>query len=438
MLRLAGALQARGFKPIVAVPDFIHRSYRDHRVIVEPIPSGFRDDDPKDFFSIDASMEKIMPANLERILLDCGGGLACVVVDLLASWAIDVAARCGVPVAGFWPAMFATYRLFSAIPELMLNGFISECGKPIHHDQHQDDYKDEQDMLMISNQARLSTKELPWLVGEASAQKSRFAFWLRVINRSKSLPWILINSFPKEDDILTLLSTHHHPQIIHLAPVLLAMDTKRRNKREDEDDDDDESSCIEWLKKQEPCTVIYISFGTWVGPIGEEKITELAMALEETKRPFLWVLKEEQQWRAGLPEGYLERVAGKGKVVAWAPQEEVLKSEAVGCYITHCGWNSTMEAIRHEKRLLCYPISGDQFVNCSYIVGVWGIGIKLEGLERGVVLDGVERIMGGREGEMVKKRVGEMKVRAMGDEGICGAAANLQSFVQAVRRGKFG
>lgn len=199
-----------------------------------------------------------------------------------------------------------------------------------------------------------------------------------------------------------------------------------------------DKSIIQWLEKQEPCTVIYISFGTWVGPIAKEKIIELAMALEEAKRPFLWVLKEEKQWREGLPEGYLDRNAKKGKVVAWAPQEEVLKFQAVGCYLTHCGWNSTMEAIRHEKRLLCYPISGDQFVNCNYIVGVWGIGIKLEGLERGVILDGIEKIMVGKEAEMIQKKVSEMKVRVMGDEEICATASNLESFVEVVREANSG
>ncbi|KAH7690270.1 UDP-glucuronosyl/UDP-glucosyltransferase protein [Dioscorea alata] len=338
--------------------------------------------------------------------------------------------------------MFATYRVVFAIPELILNGFISECGTPILHHHHKinQDIILQQDLL-ISNQAKLSTKDLPWLVGEPSSQKSRFAFWLRVINRTRSLPWILINSFPKEDNnkitILPSLLSNHQLQTFHVGPLMLSINDKKilknNNINGSSNKKEHDKNIIQWLEKQEPGTVIYISFGTWVGPIAKEKITELAMALEETKRPFVWVLKDEKQWREGLPEGYLDRNAKNGKVVAWAPQEEVLKFQAVGCYLTHCGWNSTMEAIRHEKRLLCYPISGDQFVNCNYIVGVWGIGIKLEGLERGVILDGIEKIMVGREAEMIQKKVSEMKARVMGDQEICATASNLESFVEVVR-----
>lgn len=138
MLRLARALRSLGITSIVALPDFMHRNYNstDDQVIIEPIPSGFKEnDDAKDFFSIDASMEKIMPGNLERIVreLEFAGGVACLVVDLLASWAVGVGQRCGVQVAGFWPAMFATYRVVFAIPELILNGFISECGMPYYY-----------------------------------------------------------------------------------------------------------------------------------------------------------------------------------------------------------------------------------------------------------------------------------------------------------------
>jgi len=40
-----------------------------------------------------------------------GRGVSCLVADVLASWAVPVATRCGVPAVGFWPAMLATYRV---------------------------------------------------------------------------------------------------------------------------------------------------------------------------------------------------------------------------------------------------------------------------------------------------------------------------------------
>lgn len=68
-----------------------------------------------------------MPSQLERLLLG-EDSVACAVVDLLASWAIGVADRCGVPVAGFWPVMFAAYRMIEAIPKLERKGIVSPQG----------------------------------------------------------------------------------------------------------------------------------------------------------------------------------------------------------------------------------------------------------------------------------------------------------------------
>lgn len=134
MLHLASAFLSRGFAPIVMTPESIHR-----RISATNVDLGITflalsdgqdrlDAPPSDFFSIENSMENIMPSQLERLLLEEDLGVAFVVVDLLASWAIGVADRCGVPVAGFWPVMFAAYRLIQAIPELVRTGLVSQKG----------------------------------------------------------------------------------------------------------------------------------------------------------------------------------------------------------------------------------------------------------------------------------------------------------------------
>ncbi|KAF8704068.1 hypothetical protein HU200_031554 [Digitaria exilis] len=140
MLQLARALAAHGVAATVAVPDFIHRRIASAAgvnggVALASIPSGIvvldaDDGDPPGFGAIVHSMEHHMPAHLERLLL-ARPAVACVVVDVLASWAVPVAARCGVPAAGFWPAMLASYRVVAAIPELIERGLISESASPL-------------------------------------------------------------------------------------------------------------------------------------------------------------------------------------------------------------------------------------------------------------------------------------------------------------------
>lgn len=280
--------------------------------------------------------------------------------------------------------------------------------------------------------AKLTIRDLPWMVGDSASWKSRFRFWSKIMDRAISLKCILINSFPaKEGKISERFrnDTGNAPQVLPVGPLLKYNNSKCTNPTMWEID----STCIKWLDLQRDKSVIYVSFGSWVSPIESDKIKEIALGLENSERPFLWVLKKEEAWQCGLPEGFMDRIKGRGKIVEWAPQEEVLKHKSIGLYITHCGWNSTMEAIQNAKPLLCYPISGDQFVNCSYIVDVWGIGIKLDRIEQNAVQDCIEKAMEGKEGSEMLKKVIELRRDVM--EGCANekARSNLKIFVDTLR-----
>ncbi|KAL5581621.1 hypothetical protein UlMin_014063 [Ulmus minor] len=427
MLKLATALAKQGFQPVIITPENIHEKivlqveHKSEEVVCMAIEDGMDKETPRDFFSIEAAMEINMPAHLERLVgkleEDGQGVVVCFVVDLLASWAIQVANRCGIPVAGFWPAMLATYRLIAAIPDMVRAGHISDTGCPQHLGP----------VRFLPSQPILSTEELPWLVGTLAARKARFKFWTRTLSRSRNLQCVLINSFP--DEFLNLEQQRRStktpqglPLFYPIGPVSKLSTAKNPSLWEED------SSCLEWLDKREPNSVIYISFGSWVTPIGEAKVRNLALALESLGHFFIWVVGN--NWRAGLPDGYLERVTKKqGKLVSWAPQMEILKHRSVGCYLTHCGWNSTMEAIQCQKRLLCYPVAGDQFVNCNYIVKVWKIGVRISGFGERDVEEGFRRVMEDLE---MGNRLKKLCERTVGDEASSRVMANLMAFTDGL------
>ncbi|KAL1560889.1 UDP-glycosyltransferase 82A1-like [Salvia divinorum] len=417
MLKLAAVIAGLGrFQPVVLTPEFIHRriSPQIDGVLCLPLPDGLEDNAAPDFFAVERTMEETMPPALEELLREMAGGVACVVADLLASWAVEVARRSGVAAAGFWPAMHATYRLVAAIPHLIRTGVISENGCP----------RNPSDLISLSShEPILTTNDLPWLIGPSKARASRFKFWTRTIERSKTLQHIMINTFSEGRELKTQQSTRSDaqdsPRILEIGPLIMQVATTTSTTLWEED-----TSCLDWLDKQNVGSVMYISFGSWVSPIGEVKVKALASTLEALGRPFIWVLGP--AWRRGLPDGFTERVAAYGRIVEWAPQLEVLRHPAVKCYLTHCGWNSTMEAIQCKKPLLCYPIAGDQFLNCTYIVNTWKAGVKIERFGIEEIENGIRKVEDGK----FTGRIEELNEKLFGKEGSSKAMANLSTFIK--------
>ena len=95
-----------------------------------------------------------------------------------------------------------------------------------------------------------------------------------------------------------------------------------------------------------------------------------------------------------FPNGFEAAVEGRGKVIQWAPQQEVLAHRAVGGFWTHSGWNSTLESISEGVPMICRPQFADQMMNTRYVVKTWGVGVELEGeLERGKVEKAIRKLM---------------------------------------------
>ncbi|KAJ0100334.1 hypothetical protein Patl1_21709 [Pistacia atlantica] len=96
---------------------------------------------------------------------------------------------------------------------------------------------------------------------------------------------------------------------------------------------------------------------------------ELAMGLQLSNRPFLWVVRPDitDKINDAYPEVFTNRVVSRGHIVSWAPQHKVLAHPSIACFISHCGWNSTIEAISNGVLFLCWPYFTDQMHNENYI-----------------------------------------------------------------------
>jgi pathogen-inducible salicylic acid glucosyltransferase len=173
-------------------------------------------------------------------------------------------------------------------------------------------------------------------------------------------------------------------------------------------------TCMKWLNAKPAKSVLYVSFGS-VTSLTKEQMEELAQGLKGSGKYFLWVVRAAKQ--KTLPEGFVENLGEKGLVVTWSPQLKVLAHEAIGCFLTHCGWNSTLEAIYFGVPMLAMPQHwNDHPTNAKFIEEIWGTGIRAKVDEGGRVgrdeiMRCVEEVMDGEKECQIRKNAKKWKER---------------------------
>ncbi|KAL2609299.1 hypothetical protein R1flu_027872 [Riccia fluitans] len=143
---------------------------------------------------------------------------------------------------------------------------------------------------------------------------------------------------------------------------------------------DDPSDSLKWLDTQAEGSVLYIAFGS-LGNVISDVIPQLALGLEESRVPFLWVLKVPKGKTIDelLPQGFRERIHGRGFIeTGWAPQTRILQHPATGGFLTHCGWNSIVESLCTGVPMITWPLSADQPMNARFLTDVTKVGIPIK------------------------------------------------------------
>lgn len=214
----------------------------------------------------------------------------------------------------------------------------------------------------------MNTSDFVWIrMGTLTMQKIIFQMMLRNNKSVKSADWLICNSaYDLEQGAFSLAT-----EIVPVGP-LLATPTSSAGSFWPA-----ESSCLKFLDQHPPCSVIYVAFGSFTA-FSQAQFEELAKGLELTNRPFLWVVRSDDENRKA-------NIAERGMMVNWAPQQEVLSHPSVGCFLSHCGWNSTIESVSNGVPILCWPYFADQFINESYICDVWKIGLTLKRDGSGII-----------------------------------------------------
>ncbi|KAK7394612.1 hypothetical protein VNO78_15144 [Psophocarpus tetragonolobus] len=248
--------------------------------------------------------------------------------------------------------------------------------------------------------------------------------------------WILCNSFHELENEINDWTKKIWSKFRTIGPCTTSMILKQRLT-----DDEGHSvtqfkseECMKWLDDKPKQSVIYVSFGS-MAVLNEEQIKEIAYGLRDCESFFLWVLRSEEETK--LPKNF-EKKSEKGLVVGWCSQLKVLAHESIGCFVTHCGWNSSLEALSLGVPMVAMPHWSDQSTNAKQIVDVWKMGIRVTVDEKEIVRGEelkycIMEIMRSERGKEVKSNMMQWKAlasQAVSEKGS--SHKNIAEFVDSL------
>ncbi|CAO2821751.1 unnamed protein product [Amaranthus hypochondriacus] len=194
-------------------------------------------------------------------------------------------------------------------------------------------------------------------------------------------------------------------------------------------------ACIKWLDTRETCSVVYVSMGS-LASLESEQMEQIANALVKSKKYFLWVVRPSEVNK--LPLNFKEITLKRGLIVNWCHQFEVLSHIALACFVTHCGWNSILEAISLGVPIVGFPQWTDQPTNAKCIVEFWKIGVKVRVDEKGFLSSDelefcIREVMEGEHAKEFKSNANKWKLLIKHAMELCGSSnRNIEEFASTL------
>ncbi|KAK1392434.1 Glycosyltransferase [Heracleum sosnowskyi] len=333
----------------------------------------------------------------------------CIFSDMFFPWSADLANELNIPRLMFYPSSFLYHCVVHSLSVYAPH----------------DTVESETESFLVPNLPhKIEMKRCQ--LQEHVKVKTRYGEMIKVIKESEQKSYGLVHHTFCE---LEPAYADHYGEIKkskfwHIGPIFQFFKKAETSK----DSSSEKHYSLSWLHTQKPDSVLYISFGSMVS-FSDAQLTEIALALEASNIQFIWVVRKgvenQETW---LPLGFEERISknNKGLIVReWVPQVKILDHPSTGGFLTHCGWNSVLEAVVAGVPLVTWPLFAEHFYNEKLVellkVGVrvgadvWNSGFEIKSplVGRDMIENALSKLMDGSdESLMMRRRAEEIGVLA--------------------------
>ncbi|KAK9222820.1 hypothetical protein WN944_011259 [Citrus x changshan-huyou] len=399
LLQFSKRLEHKGIKVTLVTTYFISKSlHRDpsssNSIALETISDGYDEGGSSQAESDQAYVDRFWQIGLQTFteLVERMNDVDCIVYDSFLPWALDVAKKFGLTGAAFLTQSCAVASIYHHVNKGLIK-------LPLTGDQ-----------VLLPGLPPLDPQDTPSFINAPASYPAFFDMIVtsQFYNIDKA-DWILCNTFYELEKEVTEWLGKQHWLLRTIGPTLPSIYLDKQIEDDKEYGfsifEPNIESCMKWLNDRANGSVVYVSFGS-MATLKIEQMEELAWGLKASDKYFLWVVRESEQSK--LPENFSDETSQKGLVVNWCPQLGVLAHEATGCFLTHCGWNSTMEALGLGVPMLAMPQWSDQSTNAKYIMDVGKMGLKVPADEKGIVrreaiAHCINEILEGERGKEIKQ-----------------------------------
>eukprot|EP00250_Pteridium_aquilinum_P021393 c25105_g6_i1 orf=174-1658(-) len=344
-----------------------------------------------------------------------GSALCCIFSDHIFNQIHDVASKYDIPIIDVVTNSAAAYAAGFYAPQLAERGYVLPVAPGSKEGEKRVDF-------IPGMPDSLKLADIPLILITDELNGKMFRLFCEGSMGARKADRVLVNSSLELEPDLFEAFRKDEPKIRiqPIGPMLIPNPSSSSNVLASRSLLPQDDSCMGWLDMQPEASVVYVSFGSMVTP-DATTIHELALGLEASQQRFLWVIKSDSQSggcaNIPLPPSFKSTLSrGHGLIISWAPQLAVLAHPSVGAFITHCGWNSTLESLSFGVPMIGFPQEAEQNTNLKFIVDVWKVGLPLSSINfNNTTLDHasieacVRAMICGEEGREARSRALELK-----------------------------